>query len=332
MAAVVVLGSVNVDLVVAGARLPRAGETVVGGRFGRHQGGKGGNQAVAAARALRGGPADGGVAIVGAVGDDELGREAIAALEAEGVDCSALAVRQGMATGVALIVVDGAGENQIAVAPGANATVSPEEAEQAVRRLLRRGSVLLACLEVPIDAVLACATAAQACGARVVLNPAPAHEVPDDLLRFASVITPNEHEVGRLVQGQAGAGASGSAGSPGSPEDDARALSARMPGLWCVVTLGSRGAFVVGPEAPEGHHVPALSVRPVDTTGAGDALNGALAAALAEGRALREAVVRGVAAGGLATARIGAREALPLREEINRAAARKTVGRMEAGR
>ena len=332
MAAVVVLGSVNVDLVVAGARLPRAGETVTGGRFDRHHGGKGGNQAVAAARALRYGPAHGSVAIVGAVGDDDLGQEAIATLEAEGVDCSALAVRQGMATGVALIVVDEAGENQIAVAPGANATLLPAEVEKALARLLGPESVLLACLEVPIDAVLAGALAARAVGACFVLNPAPAQQVPFDLLRLAGVVTPNEHEVSCLIHRQAGAGASGSARPAGSPEDDARALCTRLPGLWCVVTLGGRGAFVVGPETPEGSHAAALSVHPVDTTGAGDALNGALAAALAEGRTLREAVARGVVAGGLATARIGAREAIPLREEIDRAGAGEAVGRLEGGR
>jgi ribokinase len=337
VAAVVVLGSVNVDLVVAGARLPQAGETVTGGRFERHHGGKGGNQAVAAARALRGGPAHGGVAIVGAVGDDDLGREAIAALEAEGVDCSALAVRQGMATGVALIVVDDAGENQIAVAPGANATLSPAEVEKALPRLLGRETVLLACLEVPIGAVLAGALAARAAGACFVLNPAPAQQVPFDLLRLAGVVTPNEHEVSRLIHDQAGAEASssvasGSAGTEATPEDHARALWARLPGLRCVVTLGSRGAFLVGPETSQGCHVAALSVHPADTTGAGDALNGALAAALAEGRTLSEAVARGVVAGGLATARIGAREALPLREEIDRAGASETVGRLEGGR
>jgi ribokinase len=317
MAAVVVLGSVNIDLVVAGARLPRAGETVVGGRFERHQGGKGGNQAVAAARALRDGPSragEAGVALVGAVGDDEFGRAAVAALEADGVDCSALAVRQGAATGVAIIVVDGAGENQIAVAPGANATVTADEVEAALGRLLDGGSVLLACLELPIDAVRAGGLAAQRAGARFILNPAPAQEIPCDVLRLADLITPNEHEIGVLL-----AGLGGSAGTVGGAEEAARALTARVPGLDCVATLGGRGAFMVGPEAPEGRHVPALPVHPVDTTGAGDALNGALAAALAEGRTLREAVARGVAAGGLATERIGARVALPFRDEIDRA-------------
>ena len=314
MAAVVVLGSVNVDLVVVGTRLPRAGETVVGGRFARHHGGKGGNQAVAAARALRGGSAHGGVAIVGAVGDDELGREAIAALEAEGVDCSALAVRQGVATGVALIVVDGAGENQIAVAPGANATVSAGEVDEALRQLLAPGSMLLACLELPMEAVLAGGRAARKTGARFVLNPAPAQDVPAGLLHLAHVITPNEHEVGALV-----AALGGTAGTADGAEEAARALVALLPGLDCVATLGGRGAFMVGPAAPDGCPVRALPVEPVDTTGAGDALNGALAAALAEGRTLHEAVARGVAAGGLATERIGAREALPFRNDIDRA-------------
>jgi ribokinase len=269
---------------------------------------------VAAARALRGGSADGGVAIVGAVGDDEFGREAITALEAEGVDCSVLAVRQGMATGVALIVVDGAGENQIAVAPGANATVSAGEVEEALRQLLDPGSILLACLELPIEAVLAGGRAARRTGARFVLNPAPSQNVPADLLHLAHVITPNEHEVGVLV-----AALGGPAGTADGAEEAARALVALLPGLDCVATLGGRGAFMIGPTDPDGRPVRALPVKPVDTTGAGDALNGAIAAALADGWTLREAVARGVAAGGLATERIGARQALPLRAEIDRA-------------
>jgi ribokinase len=290
---------------------------VIGGRFERHQGGKGGNQAVAAARALRDGPPGArraGVAIVGAVGDDEFGREAVAALEAEGVDCSALRVRPGIETGVALIVVDGAAENQIAVAPGANAAVSAGEVEEALGRLLAPGSVLLACLEVPIEAVRAGARATRKAGARFVLNPAPAQEIPVDVLRLADVVTPNEHEIGVLL-----AALGGSSATADGAEEAARALAALLPGLHCVATLGGRGAFMVGPDAPDGRLVPALPVEPVDTTGAGDALNGALAAALAEGRTLREAVARGVAAGGLATERIGAREALPLRDEIDRA-------------
>ena len=341
MAAVVVLGSVNIDLVVAGARLPSAGETVIGGRFERHHGGKGGNQAVAAARALRDVRQTAAdplrVAIVGAVGDDDLGREAVAALEAEGVDCSALAVRHGVATGVALIAVDGSGENQISVAPGANWTVTPAEVEAAVRRLLEPGSVLLACLELPMDAVAAGGAAARSAGARFALNPAPAGDVPGDLLRLADVVTPNEHEIGMLGAALPGWSPAGAAGDTGSPEATARALAERFPGLRCVVTLGSRGAFLVGPDAPRGRRFRALPVAPVDTTGAGDALNGALAAALAEGRPVLEAVDRGVAAGGLATERVGAREGMPFRDEIDRAvraASRQTAGkrREEEGR
>jgi ribokinase len=305
-AAVVVLGAINVDMVVSGAPLPAPGETVVGGVFSMHHGGKGGNQAVAAARALRGGPLDGRVAMVGAVGDDAFGREALAALEAEGVDCSAICVRAGMSTGVALIVVDDHGENQIAVAPGANATLAPADVEAALSRVMGPGSVLLASLEVPADAVLAAAYVARTVGAPVVLNPAPARDVPPALLRLASHITPNETEIDLLVPGFAD-----------DPAAAAHRLAVADRELRIAVTLGARGVMAIGPDVEQVFR--ALEVDPIDTVGAGDAYNGAFAAALAEGRPFVEAVRRGRTAGGLATTRQGAREGMPTRDEIDRA-------------
>lgn len=303
---VVVLGAINVDMVVSGARLPAPGETVVGGTFAMHHGGKGGNQAVAAARALRGGPGEGSVAMVGAVGDDGFGREAVAALQAEGIDCASLLVRPGIATGIALIAVDPAGENQIAVAPGANEALRPSDVEVALARVLGPESVLLASLEVPIDAVLAAAYVARRVGARFVLNPAPAHDVPPALLRLATHLTPNEVELDALVPGAAG-----------DPAVAAHRLAAADRELRIAVTLGAHGVLAVGPDVEQLFR--ALDVEAVDTTGAGDAFNGALAAALAEGRSFVEAVRRGRSASGLATTRPGAREGMPTRDEIDRA-------------
>ena len=303
-ARVVVLGAVNVDLVVSGVRLPSPGETVVGGTFSVHQGGKGGNQAVAAARALRGGPFDGRVALVAAVGDDSLGRDAVAALEVEGVDCTQVIVRRGVSTGTALITVDPTGDNLITVAPGANATLSPADVEAALARLLDPDAVLLASLEVPLDAVLASGYVARTAGARFVLNPAPAGGVPLALLRLAGYLTPNQAEVDALVPTAAG-----------SPERAARQLGAADRELRIAVTLGKHGVYAHGPDGDATFR--ALDVTAVDSVGAGDAFNGAFAAALAEGRPFIEAARRGRTAGGLAVTRSGAREGMPTRAEID---------------
>jgi ribokinase len=305
-ARVVVIGAINVDLVVRGDRLPGPGETVVGGAFSQHHGGKGGNQAVAAARALRGGRLEGSVAMVGAVGDDQFGHDALAALLVEGIDCSAVHVRSGVSTGVAVICVDGHGNNQISVAPGANATITAGEVEAALTRLLGPESVLIGSLEVPIDATLAGAFVASTIGARFVLNPAPARVVPVALVRLARYVTPNRGELDELVPIFAGL-----------PSEQIRALTTADRGLGVAVTLGPDGVLASGPDGDSLFH--ALEVTPVDATGAGDAFNGALAAALAEGRPFLEAVRRGRTASGLATTTAGAREGMPTRREIDRA-------------
>jgi ribokinase len=292
----VVLGAVNVDLVVRGVPLPRPGETVLGGSFERHQGGKGGNQAVAAARALRGGPADCAVRFLGAVGDDPMGDEALEGLRTEAVDVSHVSVAPQQATGVALIVVDDAGENQIAVAAGANGTLTPDDVEGGLDGF-GPGSVLLVSLEVPLEVVRRAAERARELGGTVVLNPAPAAEEARGLLDAADVITPNQREL--FVLGH-----------------DAESIRSGHPGFRVVLTLGERGAEIDGVTA-----VPAPQVRAVDTTGAGDTVNGVLAAGLLEGRSLEEAVRRAVAAASAAVTRAGAREGMPLRAEIDSAAA-----------
>jgi ribokinase len=287
-----VLGAVNADLVVSGGRLPRPGETIVGGAFERHQGGKGGNQSVAAARALRGGPADGAVRFLGAVGDDPMGDEALEALRNESIDVSHVSVTPQATTGVALIVVDEAGENQIAVAPGANATLTPENIEAGLEGF-GPGGVLLMSLEVPMDVVRRAAQRARELGGTVVLNPAPAAEDARALLDVADVITPNEGELSVLG-------------------DNAASIRAAHPRLRVVLTLGERGAEIDGVTA-----VPAPQVRAVDTTGAGDTVNGVLAAGLLEGRPLEDAVRRAVAAASMSVTQAGAREGMPARDEID---------------
>lgn len=295
---VVVVGSVNVDLVVVAPRLPGPGETVIGGDVTRHHGGKGGNQAVAAARL------GAAVAFVGAVGDDDLGRAARAALAAEGVDVTHLAT-VARPTGVALIVVDGTAQNLIAVAPGANAAVTPVAVRSAAEALrLGPGDVVLTCGELPLDTVRMALGEARAGGATGVLNPAPADGLGRATVDLAMVLTPNESELAALA-------------GPGLPEAAARSLLVGSgPGRAVVVTLGAAGALVVGADKRPAVAIPATSVEPVDTTGAGDAFNGALAAGLAAGRPLDEAARLAVAAAGLSTTRPGARGGMPTVAEL----------------
>ena len=282
---VYVVGSVNVDLVVVGlSSLPRAGETVSGGTFERHGGGKSANQAVAAARQ------GAAVRMIGAVGDDDLGEEAIALLEAEGIDVSAVQRLATAPTGVALIAVDDAGENQIAVASGANAELTAEAVERALAGAAAGGVVLLG-LEVPDAAVLAGARAARAGGLGVVLNPAPARALPDELLALSPLLTPNRDEA-RALSGE------------DDPEAAARAL-ARRTGAPVVVTVGADGALLADGDTLE--RIPAPAVEVVDTTGAGDAFNGALACGLAGGAALADAVRTAVAVAGESVRAPGAR-------------------------
>jgi ribokinase len=271
---VVVVGSINADLVVTLNRLPAPGETVIGGRFARHGGGKGANQAVAAARA------GARVRFVGAVGDDDFGAAALAELEAEGIDVEAVARLTDEPTGVALIAVDGEGRNQIAVASGANARV-----DGAAAGTLRASDVCLLGFEVPDAAVVAGARAAAAAGARIVLNPAPARDIPAAVLDTPGlVLTPNAGEAEALGGG--------------------RALAQRTGGP-VIVTRGAEGAVLL--DGNEETAIPAPEVDVVDTTGAGDAFNGVLAAGLAAGLDLADAARRAVEAGTASVRVAGAR-------------------------
>ncbi|HEU4720607.1 MAG TPA: ribokinase [Gemmatimonadaceae bacterium] len=297
---IVVVGSSNTDMVVRVPALPHPGETVLGGTFFTARGGKGANQAVAAARA------GGSVAMIACLGDDAFGDETLSALAAEGIAVEAIRRVAATPSGVALILVDDRGENCIAVASGANALLGPDDVARCAE-LLAADGVLLVQLEIPLETVIAAARAARRAGARVILNPAPARELPDELLGLVSVLTPNESEAEHL----AGIPVHGERGL----ERAASALLARGVGA-VVVTLGAAGAYVATAEDRE--TIRGWSVEARDTTGAGDVFNGALAVALAEGQPVRDAVRFANAAAAISVTRDGAQPAAPFRAEILR--------------
>lgn len=313
---VIVVGSVNVDLVATVGHLPAAGETVGDAVFDRHPGGKGGNQAVAAARL------GARVALVGAIGDDPLAEEARTALATEGIDLAELSAAAGP-TGVALILVDGHGENVIAVAPGANATLTAELARDALTRLgIGPGDVLLVGHEIPTATVRAALAAGRAGGARTILNPAPAKGIERSLFDLVDILVPNRLELGQIVA--ADGRRAGRDLDPGaSPERLAATLltvSGDGPAIReaVVVTLGAAGAIAI---RPDGTMVEAVAppVDAIDTVGAGDTFVGALAADLAAGSSLDEAVRRAVVAAALSTTRAGARGGMPTRPVLEAA-------------
>jgi ribokinase len=312
-ARVIVVGSVNVDLVVRAPRLPRPGETVTGGEFRRHAGGKGGNQAVAAARL------GASTVFVGAVGDDELAADALEGLRAENVATEPVAVVAGVATGVAVIMVDAAGENLIAVASGANGRLTSDGVAATLAALAPGpGDVLLVGHEVPTAVVRAALEAGRRAGVTTVLNPAPAEGLDRSCLGLADVLTPNRGELAVLVGAETGrTGRSGAGGR--TPHESAASLiepgpEGAGPGA-VLVTLGEHGALLVRADRPP-LELPAPRVPVVDTTGAGDALNGALAAALAHGLDLEEAARRAVAAAAWSTTKSGARGGLLSGDEL----------------
>lgn len=295
---IVVVGSSNTDMIIRLKHIPRPGETVLGGEFFTAAGGKGANQAVGAARA------GGNVTLVARVGQDIFGVQAVAGFAKDGIKVDYVFRDKISPSGVALIFVARDGENSIAVASGANGKLSPADVKKA-KKIIESASVLVLQLETPLETVMAAAEVASANGVRVILNPAPARSLPNTLLRCVSILTPNESEAELLT---------------GIPVDGKTAAARaadklRAKGVQTVLlTLGARGVFVA--TADRQLLVPSFKVKPVDTTAAGDIFNGALAAALAEGKPLLDAVRFANAAAAISVTRLGAQPSAPRRKEI----------------
>ncbi len=300
MPRVLVVGSINMDLIMQCERAPRAGETVSGGVFHTAHGGKGANQAVACARL------GARTVMVGRVGGDEFGPRLRGALEAEGIGVAPVRVDQGTASGVAVILLERSGANRIVVAGGANHRLGDEDVAAAAA-LLDSTDVVLMSLEIPLEVAVRVAAACRERGVRCVLDAGPASpEVAQvGLPRLVDVISPNETEAEALT------------GVPVAGADGARSAAARLRAVGArevVIKLGAGGAYWAGEEG-EGH-LPAFAIKPVDTTAAGDAFSACLAVSLAAGLPIREAVRRANAAGALACLTLGAQPSMPTRAAL----------------
>jgi ribokinase len=295
---IVVVGSVNTDMVVKGRQLPRPGETVTGGQFIMAAGGKGANQAVAAARL------GAQVTLIAKVGCDVFGDQAVDNFRREGICTDRILRDTDHATGVALILVDEAGENLISVASGANHALTSDEIEK-LADCIRSADVLMLQLEIPIDSVCIAARIAAEAGVPIILDPAPAAPLSGELLKHVTYLTPNESEAERLT------------GIPVRDETSARQAAAQLRAAgvkYVIVTMGASGALVAGPD--DTVLIPSERIEAVDTTAAGDAFNGGLAWALANGAPLKDAVRRACMVGALSATKLGAQPSLPTANEL----------------
>lgn len=294
MTKILVVGSINMDLVVRVPQAPLPGETVLGGDFETYPGGKGANQAVAASRM------GGDVTMVGRVGNDDFGDTLIQKLVEDGIKTNHVIKDSNAATGIAMISVAADGENTIVVGPGANMQVSIEDVNQA-RALMREADILLVQLECPLETITAAVELAKAYDVPVIFNPAPAQPISKALLKDLDYLTPNQSEILHLTD----------------ETDIGQAIQKLQD--WgvkrLILTLGANGARVITEDMDE--HLPAFEVTAVDTTASGDAFHGALAVALAEGKSLLDAVWMGMAAGALAATKRGAQTSLPTREAVD---------------
>jgi ribokinase len=298
---IVVVGSANTDFVVLVPQIPVKGETVLGGKFITARGGKGANQAVAAARL------GAEVTFIARLGQDTLGREAVEAYQKEGIDTQYIARDNTEPSGVALIIVNQQGENLIAVAPGANSRLVPEDVRTA-EVAIRSADCLLVQMEVPLPTVQTALELARHYQVRTILNPAPAPTTPPspEFLILADILTPNETEVKAL------------AGQYATPDalQTAELLQAKAGIKTLIVTLGSHGALLMSDDQKT--YIPAFRINPVDTTGSGDAFNAALTVALGRGADLPIAVRYAAGAGALTATRAGAQPSLPTAAELEK--------------
>lgn len=296
---IVVIGSSNTDMIIKMSRIPAPGETILGGTFSTAPGGKGANQAVAAARA------GGDVTFIARVGNDMFGQEALVGFVNDNIDITHVTTDPVAPSGVASIFVDQNGQNSIAVASGANANLSPNDIEKAAEDI-KSADILVMQLETPIETVTAAAKIAHDNGVKVILNPAPAQTLSDDLLKTISILTPNESEAQLLT------------GIPVNTEEDAtKAAKAILDrGVETVmITLGPKGVLTA--TSNKTILTPAFKVDPIDTTAAGDVFNGSLAVAIAEGKPLEVAILFANAAAALSVTKLGAQPSAPTRKDID---------------
>lgn len=297
---IVVAGSSNTDMIVKVPRIPKPGETILGGSFSTAAGGKGANQAVAAARA------GGEVAFIARIGDDMFGKQAYNGFKEDKLNVEFVKTDESEPSGVALIFVDEQGENSIAVASGANAMLTVQHINEA-EKLIKAADILLMQLETPLETVRRAAEIAFGAGVNVILNPAPATPLDDSLLSNVTIITPNESEAELLT------------GIPVSDVNSARKASLALieRGLEVVIiTMGSKGALINTSEGSQ--LIAGFRVNAVDATAAGDVFNGSLAVAIAEGKTLEESVRFANAAAALSVIKLGAQPSVPRRDEIER--------------
>ncbi len=300
MGNIIVIGSINMDLVANLSEMPKKGETVIGKDFNQNPGGKGANQAVAIARL------GGKVSMVGKVGDDELGHKLVTQMNEDKVDTELISKSSNTSTGVALINVDEKGENSIVVIPGANYELTEEDIEEA-NNLIEDADVTIMQLEVPIDTVKYALKLAKDKGTYTILNPAPAQRLDEEIIKNVDLLTPNETELEILT------------GINIKDEEDVKEAAKKLVNLGVkelIVTLGSKGCIYVSDTIFKKY--PAYKVNPVDTTAAGDSFNGAIAVGVSQNKPMDEVIDFASKVGALTVTRKGAQISLPYLEEVER--------------
>jgi ribokinase len=295
---ITVIGSSNTDMICRVPSIPRPGETIMGTGFYTAQGGKGANQAVAAARA------GGDVTFIACVGNDTFGQQAIEAYQNDGINTLCIQKIAGIATGVALINVAGSGENSIAVAPGANSRLSPEMID-GYRQVILQSDIVLMQLEIPMETVYHVIKLASVANIPLVLNPAPAREIESEMMKLLTLVTPNQHEASLL-----------SGCWPEARDEQESAYEIQKKGVKrVIVTTGSKGAFYLDGE--NSGSVGGIQVKAIDTTAAGDTFNGYLVVELANGKNLAEAIAVATKAAAISVTRMGAQPSIPYARELD---------------